>query len=781
MTINRSRKLFALSGLIIGSFVFSHLLFWTLPNVFKVWNYHAIDQLFVLRHSIAKFYPDYDNTVVHVDLNNSTIEKLGHHYVDRSHFGRLVKNLAGMGAAAQMMDFIFAAKTRPEEDSALVEATRAAGNVYFGIAFRLNAPGPDSPLQTGDSKKSAYIDNFKWAIDVDGEDTTLYQGKTALPTYKELGDAAKGLGSLSVQFDSDGVLRRVPLLIRYQDGYYPLLSFRVVCDYLGVGPENIQLKPGKHIVLKNAAMPGEPNPRDIVIPIDMKGNLIVNFIGPWGTMDHYSFADIFLASDDRDLFGLWEDELAGKIVIVSDLTTGSTDAGSVPTDPNFPLSGVHSNLINSILTESFIQEFSGLKMLFIEVLLMALLLLMSMRFGSIAFSIGSVTLAGVYLFGAVGLFLYAQTIVNIIRPLMILVFSMIAILIYQYIQEEKAKLNSARQKDFIRNTFGRYLSNEVVDQILGSPEGLEMSGEIRKITFLVSDLRGFTALTAKLSPRVLIEMLNRYFECMVDVITAYNGTVNGFEGDGILVFFGAPLSAPDDPERAVACAIGMQSAMIEFNAGQRQRKMPELNMGIGINTGDVVVGNIGSKKRSSYTAIGTAINMAYRIETFTVGGQVLISPDTYEKVESLVSLRGTKSVQFKGVDNPITLYDVVGLTGKHRIELADQTPEIRHEVEPVAVQCFSMTQKTVSDACISGHITKIGTSSAEIRFDCHVAPHTNLIVRVQSENVDSLPDIYAKVSPIERSGGSNGENTAILHFTWLPEKAKQFLFEAAQI
>lgn len=782
LIINRPRQLFILAALIVGSFILSHLCFWLLPNVFKVLNYHTIDQLFVFRHSTGQFCPDYDNTVVHVDLNNATIEKLGHHYVDRSDFGKLVDNLAGMDVAAQMMDFIFAAKTRPDEDSALIEATEAAGNVYFGVALRLDGPGAGTVDQASGPEIAGYLDHFKWNIDVKGDDKALYQGKAAIPTFKELGSVARGLGSLSVKFDPDGVLRRVPLIVQFRDGYYPLLPFRVICNYLGVGPENILLKPGRHIVLKNAARPGEGGaPHDIVIPIDRHGNLIINFLGPWGAMDHYNFSDVLLASGDRDLFDLWQAELAGKIVVISDLTTGSTDTGSVPTDRNFPLSGIHSNLINTILTESFIKEYAAHQMLFIEFLLMAGLLFMAMRFGSIAFSVGSVMLAGFYLLVAAGLFLYAQTIVNIILPLLILLFSIISVLIYQYIQEEKAKLHSARQRDFIRNTFGRYLSNEVVDQILGSPQGLDMNGEIRKVTTLVTDLRGFTALTAKLSPRVLIDMLNRYFERMVDIITAYNGTVNGFEGDGILVFFGAPLSSPDDPERAVACAIAMQNAMNDFNADQRRREMPELSMGIGINTGDVVVGNIGSEKRSSYTAIGTAINMAYRIETFTVGGQILVSPSTYANVESRVTLRGTKNVQFKGVDHAITLYDIAALSGDYQIELSDQKPDIRHEIEPIPVSCFSMTQKTVSESSISGCITRIGESSAEIEFDCPVAAYTNLIVRVNLNASADLPDIYAKVLPAEEPAASALKNAAILNFTWLPESAKQYFCQAAGI
>ena len=205
-------------------------------------------------------------------------------------------------------------------------------------------------------------------------------------------------------------------------------------------------------------------------------------------------------------------------------------------------------------------------------------------------------------------------------------------------------LEGLRQRDFIRDTFGRYLSKEVVEELLESPDGLRLGGELREITLLVSDLRGFTSMAERLSPQEVIDFLNRYLERMVDIITRYDGTVDEFQGDGILAFFGAPLVGEDDPERAIACAIEMQMALQEINAERLELQLPELAMGIGINTGEVIVGNIGSEKRTKYGAVGSAINAAYRIESYTVGGQILISPTTYEHVRSLVQVRDTLGV-----------------------------------------------------------------------------------------------------------------------------------------
>ena len=243
-----------------------------------------------------------------------------------------------------------------------------------------------------------------------------------------------------------------------------------------------------------------PSPRISAIPIDDHGNMVVNYIGPWGRMDHYNFADILNASDDRDELEIWAEELKGKIIIVSDVSTGSTDVGPVPTDANFPLSGVHANVIHNILTESFLRELSGWELLLIEVILMAAIFFLCIRFSSLAFSFGIVLLAMLYIAVAMAGFFYGQLIFNLVRPLLMIGFAMVAIVVYRYILEEKEKMESLRQRDFIRHTFGRYLSSEVVEELLGSPAGLKMSGENREVTFLVSDLRGFTSLTSSLSP-----------------------------------------------------------------------------------------------------------------------------------------------------------------------------------------------------------------------------------------------------------------------------------------
>ena len=768
MNISRKRNLQVTVFLLVGSFIAANLCFWLLPNLFETWNAKTIDRLFLFRSTSDRLRPYYNDIIVHVDINNTTIQQLNNYYLNRSHHAQLISNLAAMNVSAQLYDFIFAARSNDKDDNALIKATSDAGNVYFGLAFELlkeTPPGYEDPKKANDIK---YLDRTKWRVVVKGDVTTFYVGVNPLATFPALSFASRGLGFLSLKADCDGVFRRLPLLVRYKNAFYPSYAFRAICGYLDVPPERIVVKPGRTITMKDAKRPGAEAGHDIVIPIDRYGNMVINFIGPWERMKHYNFADVLRASEDQDEMEMWKEELSGKIIVISEVSTGALDVGPVPTDTNFPLSALHANVMHTILTESFLRELSESEMLLIELSLLLIILMLSIRFSSTPFSLGSFAVVGGYVGLAAFSFFYANLIFNIVRPLLIVTFAIISIVVYRYIKEEK-------ERNFIRATFGRYLSNEVVEKLLGSPEGLKMSGEIREVTFLVSDLRGFTSLSSRLSPHEVISIFNRYLERMVEIIAHYRGTVDEIQGDGILVFFGAPLAGNDDQKRAIACAIEMQNAMEKLNLEQQQLNLPELSMGIGINNGEVVVGNIGSEKRAKYGAIGTPINTAFRIESHTVGGQILISPSTYEKVRSLVQVHGTMEVQFKGIDQPVTLYDVSGMGGEYKLALLTKTTESFTSLKsPLPITCFLLEGKMVSKTGIPGYIMRLSESSAEVSLEGQVEIHSNLKILLSLKATPGLSEVYAKVVSLDQSNSTSSKVSVRLEFTWLPENVKTF-------
>src|SRR5687767_11443011 len=222
---------------------------------------------------------------------------------------------------------------------------------------------------------------------------------------------------------------------------------------------------------------------------------------------------------------------------------------------------------------------------------------------------------------------------------------------------------------FIKQTFGRYLSEEVVASLLETPEGLKLGGEKREVTLLFADLRGFTALADRYTPEQVVRLLNNYLGVMADIITRHQGTIDEFIGDAILALFGAPVSRPDDAERAAACAVEMQLAMEDVNAYNRREGLPEVNMGIAVNTGDVAVGNIGSQTRAKYGVVGSHVNLAGRIESFTVGGQVLVSESTVRRAGNALMLGERVTFEAKGFKAPVAVYDLLGVGGTHGLHL----------------------------------------------------------------------------------------------------------------
>ena len=316
----------------------------------------------------------------------------------------------------------------------------------------------------------------------------------------------------------------------------------------------------------------------------------------------------------------------------------------------------------------------------------------------------------------------------------------------------QANIDLDKRNGLIRQVFGRYLSDNIVANLLESPEGLKLGGERRKITILTSDVRGFTALSEILPPEEVIKILNLYLEYMTEEINKYEGTIDEFMGDGILVLFGAPIARIDDAVRAVACACAMQLAMGAVNQKMKELGLPPLEMGIGINTGEVVVGNIGSEKRSKYGVVGSQVNLTYRIESYTRGGQILISQQTLKEAESAVKIEGQKQVQPKGFKKPITIYEVYGISGAYNLYLPKEEEVFFPLTEQIPLQYKILQGKHIKNTIFKGSLVKLSAKGSEICIenlgeDSLPAEFTNIKLNLLTLNnqAEVSEDIYAKV------------------------------------
>ena len=225
-----------------------------------------------------------------------------------------------------------------------------------------------------------------------------------------------------------------------------------------------------------------------------------------------------------------------------------------------------------------------------------------------------------------------------------------------------------KRNDFIRSTFGRYISHDIVDNLLSAEGTLNTKGEKRVISILMTDIRGFSTLSTTLDPTEVVQLLNNYLEVMTRVILKKGGTIDEFIGDAILVLFGAPIETADHAWRAVSCAVDMQKAMVEVNRKNEEMGLPRIEMGIGINSGEVVVGSIGSEQRLKYAVVGTAVNLTARIESYTEGGQILISSDTFAQVESNIVVGESREVIPKGWSEPVEIFEVLDMQEQADIE-----------------------------------------------------------------------------------------------------------------
>jgi adenylate cyclase len=226
-------------------------------------------------------------------------------------------------------------------------------------------------------------------------------------------------------------------------------------------------------------------------------------------------------------------------------------------------------------------------------------------------------------------------------------------------KEEQYRQQLERNEKFIRATFGRYLSDEIVTDILERPEGLELGGDLRRVSIMLSDIRGFTSLSETLEPAQVVTMLNRYLGKMTDIIMAHQGTIDEFIGDAILAVFGAPQHRDDDADRAVNCALAMQAAMVEINALNEAEGFPAVHTGIAINTGDVIAGNIGSERRSKYGFVGHPMNVTSRIEDVTGGGEILISDSTLKSLKGQFAIGRSEEINVKGIDETIVVHQII--------------------------------------------------------------------------------------------------------------------------
>ena len=336
---------------------------------------------------------------------------------------------------------------------------------------------------------------------------------------------------------------------------------------------------------------------------------------------------------------------------------------------------------------------------------------------------------------------------------------------------EKSSNDLAKSLELLKTMFGRYLSAEVMASLIENPSKLELGGEKRRVTIMMTDLRGFTALSERLKPEQVVQMLNSYFEIMVEVVLKFEGTINEIIGDALLVVFGAPQKMLNRAQQAVACAITMQNAMARVNAENRSLGLPELEMGIGLNETEVIVGNIGSSKRSKYSVVGSGVNMTSRIESYTVGGQVLASESVLREVGDVLRIDSEQMIFPKGAQAPLKVYEVGGIAGRYNLALESGDLSLVTLTRQISINYDVLEEKLSEEKALKGSLMRLSKKSAEIILDGPVESHSNLKMNIRDvdENLASK-FFYGKIIGFQ----DGNKKASIISFTSVPPEVDAY-------
>ena len=542
-----------------------------------------------------------------------------------------------------------------EGEKELADAFKRAGNVFIDYPFEVNEIGTkyDDQQERIELLKLQTLKNIE-----EGEINTKII-EEAVPPTPMLITAAKGSGFANVFKDQvDNVIRTMPLLIAHEGDFYPNIDLLIVMHYFGITGDDVEVKLGKYVKLKNLppekmAKPNEQ--REIIIPIDSNASMNINYIGSAGSFTNYPYS--YFASEGS-MKG--NDSLKEKIILVAAYSaTGiSTDVHTSPYGDVFGIE-IHANALNTILNQDFIYKLSHLNILLVMFAVALFFGLLLPRISIVKSAIITILFAAFYLIISYTLFDLYNIINAMITPV-IQIFAAFTII------GTTRLLSEQKEKRYIRQTFAKFVSKSVVDDLLKNPAKLKLGGEKKIITVLFSDIRGFTTLSEKLTPEALVEHLNIYLQAMTDIVFQTDGTLDKYVGDQIMAFWGAPVELENHALLACQCALEQASVLAQLNAGWKQEGKPELEIGIGINTGDMVVGNMGSSSRMDYTLMGDNVNLGARLEGTNkfYGTSIIISEYTYEHIRDSVVVRELDLIRVKGKEQPVKIYELLGITEK---------------------------------------------------------------------------------------------------------------------
>ena len=611
------------------------------PGILRSFDDRMRDAYFLYRGEMPN-----GGSVVIVDIDEASLRALGQWPWSRDKLSKIIENLTSAGVAVIGIDAVFAEEDRTSP-SLIAKKLNLKENLQdYDLQFANTLA--NSPVILGYGFDLVDEDGDKHApkipailIEKNKKEDFAIKALGATLNIEPIQNAGYSSGFFNVIPDSSGMIRSVPLVISFDDVLYPSLALEIVrvvsgekkifINYDELGIENISIG-------------------QTVIPTDAIGGITVNYRGGFKNFKYLSAKDIYDGEFNAD-------EVEGKIVLIGSSAIGLYDLRTTSFDSAFAGVEVHANAIDNILSGDFIYKPS-----YADGVTVILVVFSSFL---IVFSVTSMNFYGkiltffaasfLYVWGSYYALFHEGIILNILFPLAAISLAFVTTLAFDYFY-------SIKSERAIRAKFASKVSKSVMDDILKNTNGNELSIKNKEVTIFFSDIRGFTSISEKLGAKELIALLNRYMQPMSEIIIKNQGTIDKFIGDAVMAYWNAPLDIQNHADLAVKSALEQFEALKILNSQLEKENLPQISIGIGINTGEVIVGEMGCEIRSDYTVIGDAINLGSRLESLCkfYGSNLNISNFTKERLKEKYMFRFLDLVRVKGKNEPVEIWRVLG-------------------------------------------------------------------------------------------------------------------------
>jgi adenylate cyclase len=564
----------------------------------------------------------------------------------RKLYAGLVHYLNEWGARVIGLDLVFqGADPHAGDDTMLAQALAERPSAVLAFALNMGTFRETNPAAQERLHKSL----LPFALQIN------QQVPLVLRTYSgadlsqdEFLRSAAGMGCITIQSDPDGPVRTVMPLFRFRDDFYPSFPLAVAARALGEKPE-LAVTSGPTLEFAGRK-----------VPLDEQGRMLVRWYGPAYTYKHYSVWRVFnsaLAYESGQKPEIPPEAFKDKIVLIGATAAGASDVRSNAFSPTYPGVEIHATVINNLLQGDFLRAAAG-RWEIVAIVLLALLMaaVVYLFRSALLYTLLALLVGLAYFAGVCALFRGQNLWAPMVGPLAAGVVAFTGSTLTRYATE-------GREKRKYRKTLLKYLSPQLVETIMEDFNWASLRAEKRNLTVLFSDIRGFTSISEKLPPEAVVATLNEHLNMMVSVIFKHHGTLDKFVGDCVMAFWGAPLAQPNHAELAARAALDMIEELEKLNRKWQSEGRPTLQIGVGVNTGEMLFGNIGSEQRMDFTVIGDNVNLGSRLESATkeLHATIVISDATYRQIREKAQVRPLGEISVKGKARKIVVYELLGI------------------------------------------------------------------------------------------------------------------------